>query len=160
MIKPIYPYFVLIARFFIGILFLYASIDKIKHPSEFAEIVANYQLLPYGIVNLFSLILPWVELICGIALIIGFRIKSCAFILSCLTFIFIIALGINIIRGVDINCGCFSTEAKNNHSMISLLIRDILIFGLIIFLIKEKYYFFSLDNYFNLKDSKLKSNYS
>lgn len=148
MIKAIYPYFLLCVRITIGFIFLYASWDKIRHPSEFAEIVSNYKLLPYVLINLFSLILPWIEFICGIGLIIGLRIRSCSILLSILVLIFIIALSINWARGIDINCGCFSTEPQIKYSIPSLIGRDILILLFIIMLIKENNFIFAIDNLF------------
>jgi len=148
MIKAIYPYFLLVVRIVIGFIFLYASWDKIKHPSEFSEIVSNYKLLPYVLINIFSLILPWIEFVCGVGLIIGLRIKSCSLLLSILILIFIIALSINWARGLDINCGCFSTDTQIKYSFPSLIARDIIILFFIIILIRENNFIFAIDNLF------------
>ena len=62
---------VLIARLILGVIFIYASIDKILHPAAFAKAVYNYQILPGALINLTSLILPWLELVLGLFLMIG-----------------------------------------------------------------------------------------
>ena len=60
-----------LSRLFLGGIFVYASCDKILHPVIFAETVYNYQVLPDLLVNITALVLPWVELLVGLALILG-----------------------------------------------------------------------------------------
>jgi len=59
-----------------------------------------------------------------------------------LLIIFIMAITINIIRGIDFNCGCFSiSSSKHNSNGFLLIARDLLILipGIIIVLFhKEK----------------------
>lgn len=142
----IFSYFVCAIRLALGGLFIYSSIDKILNPSAFADIVANYQILPHNLINIFSLTLPWVEMIGGLGLLFGLRTKSCALIITLLTVMFIVALSYNITRGMDIACGCFSNDANTKNNIVSLIIRDIiiLIFTLIIF--KEKQFILSIDS--------------
>ncbi len=132
-------YIQFIARFILGSVFIYASFHKIANPSEFAEIINNYKLFPEFSINIFAIILPWVELIAGLLLILGKYIKGSTAILSTLLIIFIIAISINIIRGLDFDCGCFSSSGKGSNPY-SLLFRDILLLlpGIIIFLKIDK----------------------
>ena len=64
-------FFALMARLILGVIFIYASIDKIFHPAAFAEAVYNYQILPDALINLTAIVLPWLELILGAFLILG-----------------------------------------------------------------------------------------
>jgi len=59
------------SRWFLGIIFIWASIDKIVHPQGFARIIFNYQILPVQLVNITAIFLPWLELVAGICLITG-----------------------------------------------------------------------------------------
>ena len=118
-------YLSLLTRLFVGGIFIYASLDKISHPSEFARIVYNYHLAPGNLVNLVAIILPWLELICGISVILGLYKEGGIAIISLLTVVFIIAIGINVIRGVDLECGCFTVSSKARGNALSLLYRDI-----------------------------------
>ena len=102
----------------VGIIFVYASIDKIAAPAYFAGIVQNYQILPDSFINLVAIILPWCELICGILLVAGIWHRSAALIVFILTFIFIVAIGTVIVRGLDIECGCFGSGASANWGRI------------------------------------------
>ncbi len=121
-------YLSLLVRLVIGGIFIYASLDKISHPSEFARIVYNYHLVPGDLVNLVAIILPWLELICGISVILGLYKEGGILIISFLTIVFIIAIGINVIRGVDLECGCFTVSSRARENALSLLYRD---FGLL-----------------------------
>ena len=65
--RPLRGWLVLALRLIVGVVFIYASIDKIIHPDRFAEIVWDFDLLPRSLVNPFSVCLPWIELVMGIA---------------------------------------------------------------------------------------------
>jgi len=124
-----------LSSFILGGLFIYASIDKIVHPHDFAKIIYNYQLMPDIFIYFMAVTLPWVEMVTGFALVAGIFRRASAVILSALLVIFSVAISINLIRGLNFDCGCFSTlttEAGNDP--VGLLIRDFLILvpGLII----------------------------
>ncbi len=99
-----------ILRLYIGGLFVFASLYKINHAVEFAESIANYQLVPYWAVNFLAVTMPWLELICGLMLIIGFRAKSVTVMIGGMMIMFTVALVINVIWETPIGCGCFSTS--------------------------------------------------
>lgn len=133
-------YTVLVFRLILGGIFIYASLDKIAHPEQFAKIVYNYKILPHSLINIFAIILPWVELLCGLFLIAGIFVESSSAILSLLLISFVIALSANFLRGMDVNCGCFSTDPKGKEEGAVLLLRDfvLLAIGLQIFFNKLK----------------------
>ena len=115
---------ILAFRIVLGIVFLYASFEKIRDPGNFAGNIQNYQMLPYRITKLFSIFGPWVELYVGAGLILGVFVDGAALLSTGMMVMFIIALGQALARGLDIECGCFSQEG----SLVGLntLLRDLI----------------------------------
>ena len=103
-------YLQLAARLFVGFILLYAGLGKIVEPQTFAKEIANYHILPDFLINITALVLPWLEVIIGIFLIAGIRIRASATIASVSMLVFIIAVLSAMIRGLDINCGCFADK--------------------------------------------------
>lgn len=152
MIKKILTdkYTVLLFRIILGATFIYASLDKIAHPAQFAQIVHNYKILPPFLINLFAISLPWIELFCGIFLIMGIWVESSSLVLSFLLFLFAVAISYNVfIKGLDINCGCFTTSLTAKKQGAELLIRDFILLGMglqVIFFNRNR---FTLSGLFN-----------
>ena len=120
-------------RVVVGVVFVWASVDKILHPEQFARAVANYRILPQIVVNGFAITLPWIELVCGILLIFGQWQQSVSFVLGCLIAVFVVAVAWSVWRGLDIHCGCFDTASGRKIGML-LLVEDLLLLGGILFL--------------------------
>jgi len=102
-------YFLLTIRIVLGLVFIFAAIFKASEPELFARSIANYKLLPIFLVNIFAIILPWIELCAGLLLMFGVSVRENSVILSGLLSVFIIAIIISLMRGLDIECGCFGT---------------------------------------------------
>jgi putative oxidoreductase len=116
-------------RWFLGAMFVYASLHKIIEPAYFAKILYGYYLFPANSINLIAIILPYVELFSGLALVLGIYPRSGTVLLNILLFAFIIALSINVVRGQEFDCGCFSFGKSNQPSSAKhLLVRDIIYF--------------------------------
>jgi uncharacterized membrane protein YphA (DoxX/SURF4 family) len=115
----------ILLRVALGSMFVYASYDKILHPQAFSEAVVNYQILPDMLINLTALTLPWLELILGICLISGLLLPGATLLSSGLLTLFLGVLVFNQFRGLDIHCGCFSTEPTTSPAGIGTVLRDI-----------------------------------
>jgi len=125
-------------RWILGITFIYASYYKIMSPADFAKMVYGYNLFPEALINLIAIFLPFVELISGLSLLLGIYPRSAALIINGLLLAFIILLTINIIRGHEFDCGCFSAKETGSPKMMAqmMVVRDViyLIMGLQVFL--------------------------
>ena len=102
----------------VGLVFFYASIDKISSPAYFAGTIQNYQIIPEFLINIVAITLPWVELICGVLLLTGVWHRPAALIISLLMIVFIFAITSAIFRELDIECGCFGAGTSANWTRI------------------------------------------
>ena len=103
----------LIFRVILGIIFIYASYEKILDPAAFSKNIHNYHTTDnlIWVENLVALILPWLELVVGIFLIFGVFLEGATSITIGLYIFFIIILSQAVFRGIDVHCGCFKTES-------------------------------------------------
>ncbi len=121
----------LAARWILGLTFIYASFHKIVSPADFAKIVYGYDLFPAVFINLIAIIIPFLELITGLALVIGVYPRSAAIIINGLLGVYIVVLTINLIRGHEFDCGCFAFGQSGYTSSSEVtLVRDIIYFVL------------------------------
>ena len=111
-------------RVFLGVLFIYASLDKIVNPGGFARIMNNYHVLPGSLVNITAIFLPWLELLVGAALILGTKTEGASAIVAGMLVVFIIAAIISMARGLNIECGCFSTTSRVRKVGMTLFYED------------------------------------
>lgn len=135
-------YFAVACRIILGVLFVYASLDKIANLHDFAKIIHNYKLLPVLLENLLAIILPWLEFITGILLITGKYIKGSLLIYSSLLVIFLIALTQAQLRGLDISCGCFSVKPSSTSDVWLRIFLDLIMlyFSINLYIAENKYY--------------------
>jgi uncharacterized membrane protein YphA (DoxX/SURF4 family) len=134
--KGIGKYLPAAARIALGLVFVYAGTLKIIDPVAFAGSVAAYKILPYGLNYLVAAILPWVEVICGALLIAGYRVRAAACIIVAMNLVFMAALASTIIRGLDIDCGCFRQGGEKTPAGIAIL-RDVLFLAAAVFLARR-----------------------
>lgn len=103
-------FIILIIRVGLGILFIMISIEKIAEPAAFAKSIDNYRLIPVSITPALATVFPWLELLCGMALLFGVLMRGSSLLLAGMLAVFTIALLSALIRGLDISCGCFTQD--------------------------------------------------
>ena len=102
----------LLVRVFLGGYFLFAAMPKIVEPYAFSVSIVHYEMMPDWSINAFSLVIPWLELLIGVCLIVGFRVRSASIICAALLAMFIVAIGWAMANGLQIDCGCFGDANK------------------------------------------------
>jgi putative oxidoreductase len=121
-----HPLLIALLRVALGAVFIVASIDKIQNPEAFATTIANYRLLHYKLINGMAIALPWLEIITGAFLILGVWIKANTVIVWGLLLVFSIAISQALVRGLDISCGCFTTNPVAERMSWWTLIWDLI----------------------------------
>jgi uncharacterized membrane protein YphA (DoxX/SURF4 family) len=125
----VHPYTALIGRILLGAIFIYAGVSKILNPDQFAQAVMNYRIVPLVSVNLFAIVLPWLELVSGILLLVGLFSGGSIVMITLLMALFLGAIGSALLRGLDISCGCFSPDGVYKITIL-YFIRDLVLFAL------------------------------
>jgi uncharacterized membrane protein YphA (DoxX/SURF4 family) len=116
-------------RFAIAFVFLIAAIPKLVERREFERTVANYSLLPSQLVPAAATWLPRLELACALLLLLGIATALVAAVTALLLATFAVAVAVNLVRGREMSCGCFSTVAPRSIGW-SLVVGDLLLAGM------------------------------
>lgn len=124
-------------RFILGGVFIWAGVVKIAAPLDFAQDIANYQIFPDSLSFFLALILPYVEVLCGILIVAGIIPRTSAFILSGLLVGFLLLIVITMIRGIDVECGCFGSLGRKVDHKLLLTDLGLLFLGLNVFLYRK-----------------------
>ncbi len=96
-----------ICRLVLGALFVFAGYTKLGSPVLFEMAVDTYQLLPPVGVIVVARSLPWLELVLGMLLLRGWKLKYVATFTALLLGAFLLTMSITYARGIEANCGCF-----------------------------------------------------
>ncbi len=136
---------VLLCALVVGGVFVYASLDKIAKPADFARIVYHYQVIGPSqslaplVPNLFAVTLPWIELVMGLALIVGVLRREAAALAAALLLVFVAAVGSALHRGIDIeNCGCFAVTGEGRRAGYKLILSDLGLFAAAVFVARTR----------------------
>ena len=117
-----------------GVAFVYAGFRKIQDPGLFLIDIRSFDLLPDPFAAWLALGLPWLELLAGLAVMIGFLRKGGLLLLNLALGAFFVAILSAWSRGLDIRCGCFgSSEASTSY--IELIARDSVLLAMGLFLL-------------------------
>jgi putative oxidoreductase len=111
-------------RLYLGYVFVWACWHKILDPGAFALDVATYQMLPLPLINVFALVLPWVELLAGAMLVVGLRVRAAALLVVGMMAAFMVALGWALHQGFEMSCGCFASASTESPISGWTMLRD------------------------------------
>lgn len=111
----------MLIRLALGAYFVYSGIEKVADPFVFLKNIRLYQMLPEDppfFLNAVAAVMPWLEIVCGMALVFGIGIRGAAanLLVMLLVFtpaIFLRALAIRAEEGtpffeIAFDCGCGS----------------------------------------------------
>jgi uncharacterized membrane protein YphA (DoxX/SURF4 family) len=125
-----------IVSLLLGALFVFAGVTKIVEfqplgfldPMVFARDIDNYKILPWAMNVALALYLPWLEIICGLAVIFRRLYSGALVLLLALLIVFIGASFAAKARGIDITCGCFG-HVSDQLSFVWHIVLDFAIVG-------------------------------
>jgi len=112
------------SRLALALLFLAAAPMKILSPTDFAEAIAAYLILPDTLINVTALTLPWLEAVVAILLLCRVWSGPTLFLANAMLVAFLGALVSAHLRGINIDCGCFSAAGTASGDMLWYIARD------------------------------------
>lgn len=121
-------------RLALGALFIYAGFTKLyprEHRFLFELAVSAYQILPVWGVIVVARTLPWLEVVLGVLLLVGWKLRYTSTLGALLLGSFMVAMSITYARGIEADCGCFGLGERISPESLA---RDSLLLVMAVFL--------------------------
>jgi uncharacterized membrane protein YphA (DoxX/SURF4 family) len=113
----------------VAAVFIYAGIDKLRDPLQFADSTAAFAILPVVLINLMAMGLPPFEISCGALMLWPSARRVGSLAVAVLSVMFLVALASALLRGLTLDCGCFGTGAPSRPRMWIEAGLDLVIFA-------------------------------
>ena len=126
------PWVAVAARVLVGGLFVFSGISKLILPhGEVMALVKQYQVIPDFMVSPIAAGLPWLELVSGTALCIGFMTTTAAWLIGIQLVGFSALMVVVLVAQIPIDdCGCFGNLGIR-ETPLHVLIRDLILLGIL-----------------------------
>ena len=115
-------------------MFIYAGIVKVLDPLDFAQDIRNYRLVGQALSFAAAVVLPWLEILAGAFLVAGVWRRGAALVITGLLVFFIVLTAVTMLRGLDVDCGCFGSLSRKSGWSVILEDLGMLAMGLAILL--------------------------
>src|SRR5512139_3973830 len=124
---------ILVFRLILAAFFLVSSYGKLVDIERYSvDAVYNFGILPMFLARPFGLIMPFVELLCGLGLLFGVMTRLSAFGISLMSLSFFIAKAIVLSQGRSIECGCFGAVIDTLASVTIFMDIPMMVLALVI----------------------------
>jgi putative oxidoreductase len=126
-------YVVLVFRLIIAAFFLTSAYGKLVDIERYSvDAVYNFGILPMFLARPFGLVMPFIELLCGLGLLFGVLTRLSALGIALMSVAFFIAKGIVLSQGRSIECGCFGAVVDTLASVTIFMDIPVMILALVI----------------------------
>jgi uncharacterized membrane protein YphA (DoxX/SURF4 family) len=122
------------ARLGVAITFVVAAVPKVLALETFAVDIRNYQVFPEWSLYLLAAFVPMLELVGAAAIASGRArwVRAGAVVLGTLTVAFLALVASVMVRGIDLQCGCFGYDAEASSVGVPTLVRDVVLLAAIV----------------------------
>jgi len=136
-----------ILRIAMGLLYIYSGFFKALDLEEFGRVITLYDISPEILVPYGAVLFPFLELIIGLLLLFGFKIKASSFLSIILMIFWIILISISIYRGKSFDCGCFELNRFGITEEIgfTVVFRDIVFLLILLAIFYARKHILSVD---------------
>ncbi len=109
-----------------GAVFIWSGWVKLRDPAAFLVSVRGFRILPDPLAAWLALGLPWLEVLAGLAVLVGLLRRGGLLLLNASLVVFAIALASAWLRGLDVECGCFG-KGTGATSIAAAMVRDVVL---------------------------------
>jgi putative oxidoreductase len=142
-------------RLIMGGVFLTAGLAKIGDPIRFFSTLLHFQLFPPTIIPFLAVYIPWLELLLGLSLVFGILHRTSGMLLALLNVLFALAILSLVLRGIEVDCGCFGLLADMlqlpDTADMKTVVRDIIFAFLSLCIFLGEHTVLSLEDYLRRK---------
>lgn len=124
----------------LGAVFLIAGATKILHPVDFHSDLLAYEVpVPDFFLRMVAIALPWLEAVCGGALLFKLWAESAGLLVALMSSAFVALLGQAVIRGLDLRCGCFGSGGSGWFDLpVVALVRAVVLQAAAVWLLRAE----------------------
>ena len=124
---------VLCFRLILASSFIIAACGKLVDIERYSvQAVYFFVILPMFLARPFGLVLPFIELLCGLGLLFGVLTRLSALGIGLLSISFFIAKTIVFLHGRSVNCGCFGAFGDTLASVTIFLDLPMMFFAMVV----------------------------
>ncbi len=128
-------YVVLVFRLMLAAIFLLSSFGKLVDIERYSvDAVYNFGILPMILARPFGLVMPFIELLCGLGLLFGILTRLSALGSGLMSLAFFVAKAIVLSQGRSIECGCFGAIVDTLASVTIFMDIPMLLLSLVVML--------------------------
>ena len=103
-------FWLLLGRIALAMIFLAAGIAKLREPwLQFAVSINSFKIVPDDMLEPIARILPWFEVVVGVAVLSGIRLKWTSSLATVILGGFLALLIRSWAMGIEVDCGCFGS---------------------------------------------------
>jgi len=126
-------YVILVFRLILAAFFLTSSYGKLVDIERYSvDAVYNFGILPMALARPFALVMPFIELLCGLGLLFGVLTRLSALGIALMSLSFFIAKAIVLSQGRSIECGCFGAVIDTLASVTIFMDIPMMVLALVI----------------------------
>jgi putative oxidoreductase len=126
-------YLTLLFRIVLAGIFLVSSYGKLVDIERYSvDAIYNFAILPMWLARPFGLVMPFIELLCGLGLLFGVLTRLSGLGAALMSLAFFIAKAIVLSQGRVIDCGCFGAIVETLASVTIYMDIPMLLMGLVV----------------------------
>ncbi len=138
-------------RVFLGLMLLWSGVIKALDTEVFGALIMRYRIIPDILVPYPAIVIPYLEIVLGLFIVAGYKIRAAASISVLMMIFYAFALSVNLVRGETFDCGCLHLDmigpGLDERIGIHLVVRNVILSLLFILLYHAKNHVRSVEQY-------------